>query len=270
MKQRIVTAIIMIAIVLPILIYGKLPFIILGILLTLVATQEMIDMKETVTKTPVEVKVFTMLAILMIVFSSFSFKVLSFTNTLTFGLGTMSLFLFILLLAVIVRKEFTVNDAGYYLLTIFYVGSTFHSMLFIRFLGLSLFLFMVLVVAITDSGAYFIGRKFGKRKLAPRISPNKTLEGSVGGTISGVIVGVIFGVVTGLSTNVMTLLLMSLVVAIVAQFGDLVASSMKREYGIKDFGKLFPGHGGVLDRLDSHLYASLALYILINVLNVVI
>ena len=56
----------------------------------------------------------------------------------------------------------------------------------------------------------------------------------------------------------------------VAQFGDLVASSMKREYGIKDFGKLFPGHGGVLDRLDSHLYASLALYILINVLNVVI
>lgn len=270
MKQRIVTAIIMIAIVLPILIYGKLPFIILGILLTLVATQEMIDMKETVTKTPVEVKVFTMLATLMIVFSSFSFKVLSFTNTLTFGLGTMSLFLFILLLAVIVRKEFTVNDAGYYLLTIFYVGSTFHSMLFIRFLGLSLFLFMVLVVAITDSGAYFIGRKFGKRKLAPRISPNKTLEGSVGGTISGVIVGVIFGVVTGLSTNVMTLLLMSLVVAIVAQFGDLVASSMKREYGIKDFGKLFPGHGGVLDRLDSHLYASLALYILINVLNVVI
>ena len=63
---------------------------------------------------------------------------------------------------------------------------------------------------------------------------------------------------------------MSLVVTLVAQFGDLVASSMKREYGIKDFGKLFPGHGGVLDRLDSHLYASLALYILINLMGVVI
>ena len=270
MKQRIITAIIMIAIVLPILIYGKLPFIILGVLLALVATQEMIEMKETVIKTPAEVKVFTMFATLMIVFSSFSFKTLSFTNTLTFGLGVMSLFLFILLLVVIVRKEFTVNDAGYYLLTIFYVGSTFHSMLFIRFLGLSLFLFLILVVAITDSGAYFIGRKFGKRKLAPRISPNKTLEGSIGGTLSGVMIGIIFGLVTGLSTNVITLIVMSLVVAIVAQFGDLVASSMKREYGIKDFGKLFPGHGGVLDRLDSHLYASLALYILINVLNVVI
>ena len=97
MKQRVITAIIMIAVGLPILIYGKLPFIILGLLLALVATQEMIDMKETVAKTPIEVKLFTMLATLMIMFSSFNFKTLSFTGTLTFGLGTMALFLFILL-----------------------------------------------------------------------------------------------------------------------------------------------------------------------------
>ena len=100
MKQRVITAIIMIAVGLPILIYGKLPFIILGLLLALVATQEMIDMKETVAKTPIEVKLFTMLATLMIMFSSFNFKTLSFTGTLTFGLGTMALFLFILLLLV--------------------------------------------------------------------------------------------------------------------------------------------------------------------------
>ena len=106
MKQRVITAIIMIAVGLPILIYGKLPFIILGVLLALVATQEMIDMKETVAKTPIEVKLFTMLATLMIMFSSFNFKTLSFTGTLTFGLGTMALFLFILLLAVVVRKDF--------------------------------------------------------------------------------------------------------------------------------------------------------------------
>ena len=170
MKQRVITAIIMIAVGLPILIYGKLPFIILGVLLALVATQEMIDMKETVAKTPIEVKLFTMLATLMIMFSSFNFKTLSFTGTLTFGLGTMALFLFILLLAVVVRKDFSIKDAGYYLLTIFYVGSTFHSMIFIRFLGLKLFLFMIIVVAVTDSGAYFVGRKLGKRKLAPRIT----------------------------------------------------------------------------------------------------
>ncbi|CUM72502.1 phosphatidate cytidylyltransferase [Turicibacter sanguinis] len=270
MKQRVLTAIVIIAIGLPILIYGRLPFIILGVLLALVASQEMIDMRETISKTPVEIKVFTMIAILMIVFSSFDFRTLSFTGTLVFGLGTMALFLFILLLAVVTRKQFTVNDAGYYLLTIFYIGSTFHSMIFLRSLGLNLFLFMIIVVAVTDSGAYFVGRKLGKRKLAPLISPNKTVEGSVGGTILGVLVGSIFGVITGVSDHVIVLAMMSLVVAAVAQFGDLVASSMKREYGIKDFGTLFPGHGGVLDRFDSHLYASLALYILINVMNVVI
>ena len=158
MKQRVITAIIMIAVGLPILIYGKLPFIILGLLLALVATQEMIDMKETVAKTPIEVKLFTMLATLMIMFSSFNFKTLSFTGTLTFGLGTMALFLFILLLAVVVRKDFSIKDAGYYLLTIFYVGSTFHSMIFIRFLGLKLFLFMIIVVGVPDSGGFFVGR----------------------------------------------------------------------------------------------------------------
>ena len=82
MKQRVLTAIVIIAIGLPILIYGRLPFIILGVLLALVASQEMIDMRETISKTPVEIKVFTMIAILMIVFSSFDFRTLSFTGTL--------------------------------------------------------------------------------------------------------------------------------------------------------------------------------------------
>lgn len=270
MKQRVLTALVIIAIGLPILIYGKLPFILLGVLLALVASQEMIDLRETVSKTPIEIKLFTMIATLMIVFSSFDFKTLTFTGTLVFGLGTMSLFLFILLLTVVTRKQFTINDAGYYLLSIFYIGSTFHSVIFLRTLGLNLFLFMIIVVALTDSGAYFVGKKFGKRKLAPLISPNKTIEGSIGGTVIGVLAGTIFGFITGVSSNVLALAIMSIVVAAVAQFGDLVASSMKREYGIKDFGTLFPGHGGVLDRFDSHLYASLALYILINVMNVVI
>lgn len=270
MKQRVLTAIVIIAVGLPILIYGKLPFVILGVFLALVATQEMIDMKETVTTTPIEIKLFTIIATLVIVFSSFNFKTLTFTGAVVFGLGTMSLFLFILLLAVVTRNKFTINDAGYYLLTIFYIGSTFHSVIFLRFAGLNLFLFMIIVVALTDSGAYFFGKRFGKNKLAPQISPNKTIEGSVGGTALGVIVGTTYGLITGLSGNILLLVIMSLVVAGVAQFGDLVASSMKREYGIKDFGTLFPGHGGVLDRFDSHLYASLALYILINVMNVVI
>ena len=269
MKQRILTAIIMVLIGVPIVVYGNVPVLILGLVLSLVAVREMIAMKDTVSKTPMEIKIFTMLAVLVVVFNSFNFKTLAFNGGDTFGTGPLAIILFILFIVAMARKDFTLKDAGYYLLTIFYIGLTFHSLLFIRFLGLNLLLFMILVVAVTDSGAYFCGKKFGKHKLAPRVSPNKTIEGSFGGTVLGVVIGTLFGSLTGISTNVGLLILLSVVVAIVGQLGDLVASSMKREFGIKDFGNLFPGHGGVLDRFDSHLYASLALYILINGLNVV-
>ena len=270
MKQRVTTAVILIAITVPILIYGGLPFIILGIALTLIATHEMIEMRETAVKAPLEVKLFTMIATLSMVFHSFDFRSLTFTNNSELSLELMSFVLFILLLMIVIRKSFTSQDAGYYLLTILYIGSTFHSMLFIRMLGLDLLVFVILIVALTDTFAYFVGRKFGKRKLAPLISPKKTVEGSIGGTLIGALSGVIFGLVTNLIPNLFALILISLIVSIVGQIGDLVASSLKREYNLKDYGKIFPGHGGVLDRFDSQLFASLALYLVINLFNVVI
>ena len=269
MKQRIITAIIMVLIGVPIVVYGNYPVLILGGGLSLVAVREMISMKDITTKTPIEIKLFTIIATLVIVFYSFDFNQLNYHAVTSFGLEIPAIFLFVLLLVSMIRKDFSLKDASYYLLTIFYVGLTFHALLFIRFLGLNLLLFMILIVAITDSGAYFCGKKFGKHKLAPRVSPNKTIEGSCGGPLLGVIGGTLFGSLTGISTHIGILIMISLVVAVVGQLGDLVASSMKREFGIKDFGNLFPGHGGVLDRFDSHLYASLALYILINGLNVV-
>jgi len=270
MKQRITTAVMMIVVALPILIYGGLPFVILGIILTLVATHEMITMRENTVKAPLEVKLFTQIASLLVVFHSFNFSTLSITENSAISLELLTLFLFILLLVVVIRKSFTSQDAAYYMFTILYIGATFHSMLFVRKSGLDLFLFMILVVALTDSFAYFTGRKFGKRKLAPLISPKKTVEGSIGGTLAGTLTGIIFGLLTNLMPNLFMLAFISFVVSVVGQIGDLVASSMKREYQIKDYGKIFPGHGGVLDRLDSQLFASLAIYLLINLLNVVI
>ncbi|HAX73633.1 MAG TPA: phosphatidate cytidylyltransferase, partial [Firmicutes bacterium] len=190
-------------------------------------------------------KIFTMLATLMVVFNGYDFASQSFTETLGFGLGMVSFFLFFVLLTQVTRQGFSVNDAGFFLLTIFYVGTTFHSLLYLRMIGLTHFIFLVLVVAISDSAAYFFGRRFGRHKLAPLISPKKTVEGAIGGTLTAVLVGVIFGLVTNLSGSILLLAMTSLVIAIAGQFGDLVASSMKRRYGIKDFGKLFPGHGGV-------------------------
>ena len=161
MKQRIITAIIMVLIGVPIVVYGNYPVLILGGGLSLVAVREMISMKDITTKTPIEIKLFTIIATLVIVFYSFDFNQLNYHAVTSFGLEIPAIFLFVLLLVSMIRKDFSLKDASYYLLTIFYVGLTFHALLFIRFLGLNLLLFMILIVAITDSGAYFCGKKFG-------------------------------------------------------------------------------------------------------------
>ena len=119
---------------------------------------------------------------------------------------------------------------------------------------------------ITDSFAYFCGSFFGKHKLIPEISPKKTVEGSVGGTLFCCLFcaayGFIIASVTELSVNYISLMLSGLVLSVVSQIGDLNASYLKRTYGIKDFGNIFPGHGGMLDRFDSVIAAAPFLYIL--------
>ena len=120
---------------------------------------------------------------------------------------------------------------------------------------------------ITDSCAYFSGYFFGKHKLAPEISPKKTIEGSVGGVLGVLVIMVAYSYVAGNIMNVSVNLLSAGVVGFVAgifsQFGDLCASVIKREHNIKDYGKIMPGHGGVMDRFDSLLFvAPITYYIL--------
>jgi phosphatidate cytidylyltransferase len=117
------------------------------------------------------------------------------------------------------------------------------------------------IVWAADSGAYFTGRKlggrlFGPRKLAPRISPNKTLEGLGGGVIAGVIVGVVFALIAGASAaQLPAVALVALVTVLFSVIGDLFESLLKRHVGVKDSGNLIPGHGGILDRVDGVLAA---------------
>ena len=111
-----------------------------------------------------------------------------------------------------------------------------------------------------DTFAYFAGRAFGKHKLAPKVSPNKTVEGSVGGMLGNVVCGLLFVFVmdtwfeAGISYGLMAVL--ALLCGVVAQIGDLSFSLIKREFGIKDYGRLFLEHGGVLDRFDSVLFVA--------------
>ena len=113
--------------------------------------------------------------------------------------------------------------------------------------GLNLLLWAFIVTWSTDIGAYFAGRRFGRRKLAPAISPGKTVEGLVGGVIAAAVLGGAWALATGLG---IALLALAPVLALAAQAGDLFESSMKRRAGVKDSGSWLPGHGGVLDRLD--------------------
>ena len=122
----------------------------------------------------------------------------------------------------------------------------------------------------SDAGGYFVGMRFGRRKLAPDISPHKTVEGSIGCFIGSVVCTVIFGLILtqvfSYTVRYGVLILYAVLGSAVSQLGDLAFSFIKREFGLKDFGKLFPGHGGVLDRFDSVLFAAPLLEILYRVL----
>ena len=118
----------------------------------------------------------------------------------------------------------------------------------------------VLFACLPDMLAYYVGVFFGKRKLCPKISPKKTVEGSIGAFLGGILAAIIIYFISvpifGVPLSIWILGLEGLLCALLAQLGDLSASIIKRSTGIKDYGKIFPGHGGVLDRLDSILFVA--------------
>lgn len=134
-------------------------------------------------------------------------------------------------------------------------------------------LFMALIGAyITDTGAYFTGLSIGKHKLIPSVSPNKTVEGAIGGVVAAVVGFIVYGVIMssmGFSVNYALLIILGALCAVVAQLGDLTASVIKRNYSVKDFGHLIPGHGGMVDRVDSLMFVAPVVYYFITFLPVI-
>ena len=162
--------------------------------------------------------------------------------------------------------KFTYNQMAASVLTSFYIMLALNMILFIRDFnedGQFLYLLIFIGAWMTDIFAYFTGVFFGKHKLIEDVSPKKTIEGSIGGIVfcalSFVALGLVADIFFDRNANLVFLAISGVFISMIAQVGDLIMSVIKRHYGIKDYGKIFPGHGGVLDRFDSIIAVAIAL-----------
>ena len=126
--------------------------------------------------------------------------------------------------------------------------------------GIPIIILMLLLVVASDSGAYFVGRSLGRTKLLPRVSPHKTVEGAIGGLLACILAGLILRPLLAPRWTMAAAVIMAAVVGVLAQFGDAAGSAFKRVAGVKDSGWIFPGHGGLLDRTCSLVFAAAFTY----------
>ncbi|MBO4931617.1 MAG: CDP-archaeol synthase [Clostridia bacterium] len=151
---------------------------------------------------------------------------------------------------------------------VFYVTVAFTSIVFLRDIGKYFYLLVFVGPWSSDTFAYICGRLFGKHKLIPEVSPKKTVEGAIGGVIFAGISYIVYALIiknffdSSVAPNYIVMMIAGMIVSVISQIGDLIASVIKRRFGIKDYGWVFPGHGGVLDRFDSVLLTAPVLYIL--------
>ncbi len=170
----------------------------------------------------------------------------------------------LLFTAMLLRPQERVSpllDCAATLLGVLYVGWMFSFLILLRKMpeGAALITLLIFASAFTDMGGYFIGRRFGRTKLYPRVSPKKTVEGSLGGVLCAVVACSWLGWWLGLP--LIHCQASAVLVAIAGQFGDLFESSLKRDVGVKDSGSVLAGHGGVLDRFDSLAFAAPMFYL---------
>ncbi|NMA02782.1 MAG: phosphatidate cytidylyltransferase [Clostridia bacterium] len=185
-----------------------------------------------------------------------------------FSIGILIMLLLTFIQGLAKFPQYNLLDFSTNLFMLIYVGWTLNHLILLRNLdqGFWLVLFLFLIIWSSDTGAYFSGRFFGKNKLAPQVSPNKTIEGSIGGLFLSVIIGIIYNYYLNLFSLPIVLFL-ALLLSVIGQMGDLIESALKRLVGVKDSGNLIPGHGGILDRFDSTITTAPVFFYLLILLS---
>ncbi len=266
MKTRVISAIIMCIIVIPITLIGGLPFKILGIIISIASMYEILKARSSRSNIPLVIRIISY--ILIATFVYLGTDVYSANYELIYKiLIVVFLLYFIPVVLVDNTEKYSITDSLYILGATVFLGVAYNSMILISNTSINYLIYLLLITTITDTFAYFTGYFIGKHKLCERISPNKTIEGAVGGIIVGTIIPSLFYLyIINSDINILVLIGITFVLSIIGQIGDLFFSSIKRHYKIKDFSNLIPGHGGILDRLDSIIFVVITFVLFMNIL----
>ncbi len=273
MKQRLITTGILLCVLVPVLLFsGTVLFPIVATLFCAIAIYEMLGCLGTRKSPALAISALLMsgapllLLTLVEVRADLTLGTITSHNRMLFLLLLAALFVlfmfYLFAAAVFARRSFSFAEVAATYMTTFYIVLSFSAIPLIRVgvNGAYYYLLCFLGPWITDSFAFLSGYFFGKHKLIPEISPKKTVEGSLGGSLFCILAFVVFGLIAGKligsAPNYLMLVLLGFSVSVLSQIGDLSASLIKREHGVKDYGHIFPGHGGVMDRFDSVIFCA--------------
>ena len=275
MKQRVISAVVAIIIVVPLLLLGGIPFAIGIGLLGAVALWELLRLRDKKKPYPMVVKILSFICVELTIFSRLEGNIIY--NGLSY-LPIVASALALLIPSVFTKKEeYSTKDALYLFGAVAFLGIVFNAIIAICntpiyvnnnvIAGQWLILYLFLIAACTDSFAMIIGCLIGKHKLIPAVSPKKSVEGSIAGSFIGTVICTLFYVNLIGDLKIWIVILMTLLLTILGQIGDLFFSKIKRENDIKDFSNIMPGHGGILDRLDSFSFILLGYILIMSILS---
>ncbi len=266
MKARVISAIIMIMVFVPFLLIGEIPFVVFMTILGVCGFYELIKARESKKNFPIVLKAIAYF--IVICFCIYNANSIEFAYKFDYRVMAAIIFLFTSPMVFINNtKKYNLNDALFLIGSILFVGLSFNLIIITRNYDINYIIYLLLITTITDTFALFTGMLVGKHKLCPKISPKKTIEGLVGGVFMGTFIATAYYfTVINSNCSLVFLIFSTMFLCFVGQLGDLVFSSIKRYYDVKDFSNLIPGHGGVLDRLDSLVFVTFAFIIIKGIL----